>query len=400
MMVIVVFDIIKSSLKNLTRKKISSMLTIVGISIGVASVILVGNISNCGSSAIYKEMDSLGLGGLTISKNDSLSTNMGFTDEDLNLVKQVEHIKQVMPLTVKNGKIFCRNENKDSILWGVDNKANQIISLKVIYGRGITNSDVEAKNNICLVDESFAKKFYNRDNIVGKKIYISYDNFSDEFEIVGIIKAGSGILENIVGTYIPNFVYMPYTSLNSGEISEKFNQIAVKIEDGCDVEVVGKDVVGTLERINGRKDYIANDLSKQKEGLNKLLNIITLVLSAVGAISLIVASLSIMTIMLVSVNERTREIGIKKSIGAKRKTIMLEFLFEAVFMSLIGCIIGILSSSLISFIGIKLLNFELQLNFNVIILASVFSMLSSVIFGLYPAAKASKLRPEEVLTER
>lgn len=397
MMVIVMFDIVKSSLKNLTRKKLRSMLTIMGISIGVASVILVGNISNCGSTAIYKEMDSLGLGGLTISNNNNLAINMGFTDDDLNLVKQVSHIKQAMPLTVKNGKFYNKNENKDAILWGIDNKANQIISLKVLYGRGITNSDVESKSNVCLIDESFAKKFYNRCNVVGKKLCISYDNISDEFEIVGIIKAGSGILENISGNYIPNFVYMPYTSLSCGEFFGKFNQIAVKIQDGCDVDTVGKEVVSTLERNNGRKDYVANDLSKQREGLNKLLNIISLILSSVGAISLIVSSLSIMTIMLVSVNERTREIGIKKSIGAKRRTIMLEFLSEAIFMSLIGCIIGILFSSIISLIGIKLLNFEVQLNFSVIILASVLSIISSVVFGLYPAAKASKLSPENVL---
>ena len=114
------------------------------------------------------------------------------------------------------------------------------------------------------------------------------------------------------------------------------------MEAGSDADEIGQTIVNTLARVNGGGEYVSNNLVKQKDGLLKLMDIVTLVLSAVGAISLLVASLSIMTVMLVSVNERTREIGIKKSIGAKRSTILLEFLLEAVLISIIGCGIGVI----------------------------------------------------------
>ena len=127
-----------------------------------------------------------------------------------------------------------------------------------------------------------------------------------------MIKTGSGLLENMLGNYIPNFVYVPYTTLQRLVGRQSFDQVAVRIQEGADVDEIGQEIVDTLGRVNSSGGYIASNPSKQKDGLYNLLNIVTVILSAVGAISLLVASLSIMTVMLVSVNERTREIGIKK----------------------------------------------------------------------------------------
>ena len=136
---------------------------------------------------------------------------------------------------------------------------------------------------------------------------------------------------------------------------------------------------------------------KQKDGLTNMLDIITLVLSAVGAISLLVASLSIMTVMLVSVNERTREIGIKKSIGAKKSAILLEFLFEAVLITLLGCAVGIMFGYGISYAGASYFQMRLSFRGDILLLAVGFSLLTGVIFGVYPAAKASNLKPVDAL---
>ena len=220
----------------------------------------------------------------------------------------------------------------------------------------------------------------------------------DRFEAVGVIKTGSGLLQNLIGDYIPNFLYVPYTTLQSVTGKNSFDQIAVRVEDNYDVDEAGQSIVSTLSNTTGISDgFLANNLVKQKDGLKSILNTVTVVLSAVGAISLLVASLSIMTVMMVSVNERTREIGIKKSIGARRSTILCEFLLEAIFISLIGCLIGVVVGIGISFFGASYVNISLQLRKDIILLAVGFSLLSGIIFGVYPAAKASRLKPVDAL---
>ena len=394
------FDILKSAIKNLGRKKMRSALTITGIAIGVASVILISSISECGTSAVNTEMDSLGLGGLTISVNSSVNSSHSVLSEDeLEIVRDVQHVQQAMPLLMQNTKVNSHDsQSLDALVWGIDSKANQVISLQLLYGRMLNNVDIKSYNNVCLVDQTFAQNIYHRDNIIGKKISIFCGNVEEEFEVVGVIKTGSGLLQNLIGDYIPNFLYVPYTTLQHITGRGSFDQIAVRVEDNYDVDEAGQSIVSTLSNKTGVVDgFSANNLVKQKDGLKNILNTVTVILSAVGAISLLVASLSIMTVMMVSVNERTREIGIKKSIGARRSTILFEFLLEAIFISLIGCFVGLIVGIGISFLGAYYVNVSLQLRKDIILLAVVFSLLSGVVFGVYPAAKASQLKPVDAL---
>lgn len=395
------FDILKSAIRNLGRKKMRSALTITGIAIGVASVILISSISECGTTAVNTEMDSLGLGGLTISVNSSIGGQNShvLTEEELDTIRNVQHVQQAMPLLMQNTKVNSHGTQQlDALVWGIDSKANQVISLQVLYGRMLNNVDIKSYSNVCMVDQTFAQNVYHRDNIVGKKISILCGNMEEEFEVVGVIKTGSGLLQNLIGDYIPNFLYVPYTTLQSVTGKNSFDQIAVRVEDNYDVDEAGQSIVSTLSNTTGISDgFLANNLVKQKDGLKSILNTVTVVLSAVGAISLLVASLSIMTVMMVSVNERTREIGIKKSIGARRSTILCEFLLEAIFISLIGCLIGVVVGIGISFFGASYVNISLQLRKDIILLAVGFSLLSGIIFGVYPAAKASRLKPVDAL---
>ena len=377
-----------------------SALTITGIAIGVASVILISSISECGTSAVNTEMDSLGLGGLTISVNSSVNSSHSVLSEyELEIVRDVQHVQQAMPLLMQNTKVNSHDsQSLDALVWGIDSKANQVISLQLLYGRMLNNVDIKSYNNVCLVDQTFAQNIYHRDNIIGKKISIFCGNVEEEFEVVGVIKTGSGLLQNLIGDYIPNFLYVPYTTLQNITGRGSFDQIAVRVEDNYDVDEAGQSIVSTLSNKTGVVDgFSANNLVKQKDGLKNILNTVTVILSAVGAISLLVASLSIMTVMMVSVNERTREIGIKKSIGARRSTILFEFLLEAIFISLIGCFVGLIVGIGISFLGAYYVNVSLQLRKDIILLAVVFSLLSGVVFGVYPAAKASQLKPVDAL---
>ncbi len=222
----------------------------------------------------------------------------------------------------------------------------------------------------------------------------------ENYKVIGIIKTGSGLLQNIIGNYIPTFVYVPYTTIQATSGRNDFDQIVVKVKSGGNVESIGKTIVDTLNRDNGTADaFISNNLAKQKDSLTNMLGIITLVLSAVGSVSLLVASLSIMTVMLVSVNERTREIGIKKAIGAKQSSIMLEFMFEAVLISLIGCVCGIAAGYVISLAGAEYFGVELSTRADIMMIAVEFSLASGTVFGVYPAYKASRLKPVDALRQ-
>ncbi len=390
------FDSLKCAVRNLGRKKMRTVLTVAGIAIGVASVVMISNISECGTLAVSAELDSLGLGGLTVSttlEDDAPA----LAEDELDVIRSIKYVEQAMPVMMQTTEVYARGTEMDAIVWGVDSKANRVISLQALYGRYITNLDVNTESNVCMVDQNYARNTYYRDNIIGKKISILCGGVVEEFEVVGVIKTGSGLLENMLGNYIPNFVYVPYTTLQRLVGRQSFDQVAVRIQEGADVDEIGQEIVDTLGRVNSSGGYIASNLVKQKDGLYNLLNIVTVILSAVGAISLLVASLSIMTVMLVSVNERTREIGIKKSIGARRRTILFEFLLEAVLISILGCLIGVIAGTGISYFGAYLFGMTLQIRTDIMLLAVLFSLFTGIVFGVYPAAKASRLRPVDAL---
>lgn len=390
-------DIFLSAIKNLRRRSGRAILTILGIAIGVASVVMIGNISQCGSDALTGELDSLGLGGLTISAVSG-QESAKLTETELDDIRNSQGVSEATPVLMQNVTIYSTLSSSNAFLWGIDSNAHDIISLSVLYGRLISKSDVKSAANVCLVDESFAQSAYKRSNIIGKKVSIVCAGKTEEFEVIGIVKTGSGLLQNLIGDYVPTFVYVPYTTVQNLLEKSSFDQVAVKIAEGEDVDRVGEKITISLSRSAGTEEaYVSNNLVKQKDGLTNILQIITLVLSAVGAVSLLVASLSIMTVMLVSVSERTREIGIKKSIGASKRMILLEFLFEAVLITLIGCMLGILVGYMISYAGVSYFGMTLNFRTDIMLLAVVFSVMTGVIFGVYPAMKAANLKPVDAL---
>ena len=386
-------DLLKSAFHNLGRKRFRTLLTVLGVSIGVSSVIIIGNISQFGTEAVSAELDSLGLNGLSVSVLPE-ATNVQLGADDLEAVRTLQEIEQATPVIVQSTEVSTARLATQALVWGIEPSAREIVSLKVLHGRMVNQQDIRSYSNVCLVDESFAKNAYGRNNIIGKKIQISCNGTLEEFEVIGIIKTGSGLLQNFMGNYIPTFIYVPYTTFQRSLGRESF----VKVKEGSDLEEAGKQIVASLEQYNSVQNaFAANNLAKQRDDLSNMLEIITLILTAVGAISLLVASLSIMTVMLVSVNERTREIGIKKAIGASRSSIMVEFLFEAVLISLIGCLTGLLLGYAISASGATLMEITFPLNSKTILPSVVFSLVTGIVFGVYPAYKASKLAPVDAL---
>lgn len=385
-------DLFSSSLKNICRKKGRSFLTMSGIAIGVASVIIISCISSCGTLAVNNELDSLGLGGLTISAKET--ANSPLTDDELETIRHISDVKDATPVLIQTTQVYSQNEKKDAFVWGIDSNAGDAVSLQLLYGRFINQSDIGSNAKVCMVDKTFAQSIYKRDNIVGKNISVKCGDILEQYQVIGVIKTGSGLLQNAMGNYLPNFIYAPYTTVREATGTQGYHQIITRAEDGADIDALGKSIIKKLNDSTGMSDgYTANNLAKQRDILLNILDIVTFILTCVGAVSLIVASLSIMTVMLVSVSERTREIGIKKSIGAKKLTIMTEFLTEAALISLLGCIVGLIIGITISFTGAGIFQIALELNPAIILFTCIFSIFTGVIFGVYPALKAAKLKP-------
>jgi len=201
-----------------------------------------------------------------------------------------------------------------------------------------------------------------------------------------------------MGSYIPNFVYVPYTTMQNNIGTANFSQIAVKIKNAYDEETAGRNIIKMMERnSNMQGAYSFTNMAQQKENITNIINIFSSVLTAVGIISLFVAGLSIMNVMLSAVTERTREIGIKKALGATRSMIVREFLFEAVILTLIGALAGILAGEVISFAGVAVLGLTPVFQIDKMIEILFFSVGVGAIFGIYPAFKASNLKPVEAL---
>ena len=388
-------EIIWKSLIDIFINKGRAILTLSGIAVGVAAVIITTCIGDMGKQALTDEIDSLGMGGLSVSQrkdNAPLSVN------ELQNLKSLSYVSDAMPVILETTNVYLKDEQKDICLFGIDQTADKTISLSLLYGRFFNSGDIATGSKICMVDQKFAKNNYGMENIVGKTIVINSGNTTDRYTVIGILKTGSGLLQNLMGGLIPSFVYIPYSTMQRNLSSNNFSQIIIKTKQTTDYNTAEKDILRRMEQTSRINDgYVVNNLARQKENLDHIFDIFSVVLAAIGSISLLVAGMNIMNVMLVTVTEQTREIGIKKAIGAGRKNIILEFLAKSAFLSLTGCMIGITAGLLISVGGASIFGLTMYFRADIIFVMILFSVVTGIIFGIYPAWKAASLKPVDAL---
>ena len=390
-------DSMGEAIRVLFRKPLRSFLTMLGILIGVASVILIGVISQYGTDMLGNEMESLGLSSLMITSEDTRFDPLG--EEELFRINSMEGVADTSPVLMQTGEVVAGDVECESMLWGISYRADHIISLQIVAGRVFNASDCMQYRDVCLIDESLSKQAFDTIDSVGKQLQIEIGNESYTFTVAGVVKTGTGLLQNLLSGYIPSFIYLPYTTMQLYSGRSNFDQIAVKTEDGVSADWIGEEVVEELNRVVGVDGYSAGNLAGQKESLKNILNLCTLVFSAVGGISLLVASLSIMTIMFISIQERKQEIGIKKALGAGKGRIMLDFLSEALLLSGVGSAAGIAVGLLVC--GILAVSFGITVHIRTeIVISAVFlSIISAVLFSLWPAKRAADMRPVDALRQ-
>ncbi len=383
---------IRSAVRGLRRKGVRSLLTMSGIIIGVALVALVSIIGAAGETAVEQELESMGLGGLSVTARDAA----GLEEETLAVLRGLSEVDSAVPLMIDSSSLFLHGGGtQELMLCGIDSGAVQVIGLSELHGRLFSDADIASCARVCVVDRAVAQALYKRENIVGTDVSLPVGGVEETFEVVGVTEAGSALLQN-VAQLIPGMVYIPYTTMQQLSGRTRFDQLAVRLTDGTDAAREAQHIEQVLARVSGEDRFAANNLAAQRDKLAGVMNIVTWILTAISAISLLVAGLSIMTVMTVSVGERTREIGIKKALGATNGRILREFLTEALVLSLGGGVIGVAVGAGLGAIGLSVFGLSVSV-WKTMVWLIAFAAVIGGIFGVYPALKAARLDPVEAL---
>lgn len=389
---------IRNSLINILRNRTRSVLTMSGIAIGVLSVVLISAVGTIGTTQVNSTLLTMGVDTLLVSASTK-TVAVTITDESLDTVRRADGVTDAMPLMAAVSEATMIGRRLDCYIWGVDRSADKLISLTAKHGRLINSSDTSSQNKVCVIDEAFALSTYGRSNVTGKSIRLFLGGKYHDFEIIGIANTGLSGLQGALSNIMPGFMYIPITTMQKLCGRSTYDRIAVKIDSANenDTQVV-ENVKAALNKAGGYTDgFVINNLLSQKSQLDDILSIVTTSLSLVAGISLVVSGISVMTTMMMSVGERTHEIGIKKSIGAKNSDICLEFMTESILLTLMGGGAGMLGGIAITAAGCIILNVPFAVNWSTLLISAAAAAVIGAAFGAYPAYKAATMKPVDAL---
>ena len=371
-----VWEYIKIALMNIRSNKGRSILTMLGIIIGISSVIMIISIGNGVKSGINGELNSMAGGQIAVYSSNTAEngTEVVFTEEDMDAILE----------KVPNVKAGLEYSSQDPI----------------IKGRYFTDSDYYTANKVCVITESSAKTLFGNTNVIGMSFDYTLYGVTQEFTIVGIRKDNASKLFGMGGNGTVT-MEAPISTISEGYgFYVDYTDLLIVSDGAENASQVAQDTVRLLENRHGVRGQNVisvqnfNDIMSQ---MDQILSYITIFVVFVAAISLLVGGIGVMNIMLVSVTERTREIGIRKSLGARTGSILLQFLSESAIITLLGGLIGILIGVAGAFGICSLIGFTAKVSVGTVLGASMFSSAVGIFFGIYPAKKAAKLSPIEAL---
>lgn len=389
---------------SLIANKLRSLLTMLGIIIGVAAVIALVSIGNGVKQDIEDSISSLGSNLLVVlpgaprtpGARSSQGSMKSLKISDYEAIAKLEGVKAASPMTNGSYVVIYQNKNWTTSVAGVNSNFQDVNNWTMTSGRFFSDKNVQNRERVAVVGETVVKNLFTDEDPVGKEIRVK----NIPFRVIGVLKSkGNGTM----GNDQDDTVLIPYTtSMERVEGIDYLRRVYVVAKDDEGIDRLQADIENLLRVRHNIKDTNLDDFNIQNmksimETVAQTTGTFTLFLGAVAAISLVVGGIGIMNIMLVSVTERTREIGVRKALGATYSVIVTQFLIEAVVISLIGGFIGIAfgigASKVIGMVS----GMSTIVSVPTIIMSFAFSMAIGLIFGIYPARKAAKLNPIDAL---
>lgn len=403
-------EYVKMALKNIWANKVRTFLTMLGIIIGISSVILIISIGNGATGMISEQLGSIGKGQIAFYITD-YQDKYYITEDDMDAIAKMDGIKAVTTQMVLEGTTRTRKDEFSASVIATDASAFTFDESTFVKGAAYTDSEAESGKPVCVISEDDAMKLFGSTNVVGLDLNLTlWEGSEMTVTIVGVTESED---KNAVTTMYEDPTVritlppMAVTAAVGIDISNEISDFYVLKNDDADATAVCKEVIDYLEtkhHAKGKEIYNYQSFDDIMATVNQVIQLITVFVAFVASVSLLVGGIGVMNIMLVSVTERTREIGIRKALGAKTGSITVQFLAESAFITLIGGLIGILFGVLGAWIIAGIIgtivpnmHFAPALSVGTVLLASAFSSGVGILFGVYPARKAAKLSPIEAL---
>ncbi|MDY0407681.1 ABC transporter permease [Virgibacillus soli] len=379
---------LKIALRSIKGNKLRAALTMLGIIIGVASVIVLVSIAQGSSKTVTSQIDQLGTNLLTVS---TYSSDVDLSEDKIEELKDLNGVQDVSP--VISGRVYLKKDRTSSqvAITGTNAAYTDVLDTKVTKGRFVTDLDVEYRQKVAVLGSDTAETFFGMDNPIGQ--YLQIDGTS--FKVIGVLASKGSSL----GEGGDNVVIVPLSTGQRIIGSTTISTLYLKGDNKDQMDFLMNAVKMAMARMfPGETDnYGVTNQQDVMDTMSSVNDTMTYMLGGIASISLLVGGIGIMNIMLVSVSERTKEIGIRKAIGAKRHHILLQFLIESIVLSVMGGIIGVLAGLGIGKVVSVLLGISIAYSLPVILFSFLFSLLIGIVFGVFPANKASKLDPIQAL---
>ncbi|ART74856.1 ABC transporter permease [Sutcliffiella horikoshii] len=377
--------------RNIVSSKMRSFLTVLGIVIGVASIIALITIVKGATNSISDQVTSLGADKVTIQAPGT-PLKRGLTERDVSRLADIEHVDGVSPtITSTTSLVYEGKVLEDVTIQGKNevyfSKSDDLLE----SGREMNRLDIEGKNKVALIGPSIEDDLFFGKNPIGQKITLGGSSYT----IIGTLKEST----NYSGDSQNDHVLIPYTAVRSFPGGNNMTNVDIYMENTSYSDQITEDAEWVLNQaFNYKEDgYSIMNMTDMLSTIDDINSMLTLMLTGIASISLIVGGIGIMNMMLVSVTERTTEIGLRKALGAEPKKIQQQFLMESVFLSLIGGVIGLLAGIFIAYVASLVIGTGFSLSISTVILAVGFSAGIGVLFGYAPAKKASHLNPIDAL---